>query len=92
MVPVRKETTVKQKKEFKKKNIVMERAARDVSEDLAKLNLPGTEPRLQCRPYVRFGGHNAMYGVQYRWRMLRHRHPTLGINQVARSKGDPMDG
>ena len=68
------------------KRIVMERAARDVSENLAKLNLPGTEPRLQCRPYVRFGGHNAMYGVQYRWRMLRHRHPTLGINQAARQE------
>ena len=65
------------------KTTVMEEAARDVSAKLAKMDLPATEPRLQCRPYVRFGGHNAMYGVQYRWRMMRHRHPTLGTTREA---------
>ena len=60
------------------KKAVMEKAAEEVSRQLASRGLPPTEPLLKCRPYVRLGGFKAMFGVQYRWRMLKHRHPDFG--------------
>ena len=58
-----------------------------MSKQLEDRELPPAEARMQCRRYVRIGGCNARYGVQFRWDMLCRRHPRwavpLGQQQLA---------
>ena len=41
--------------------------------------MPAAEARMHCRRYVRIGGCNARYGVQFRWDMMRRRHPRWAV-------------
>ena len=50
-----------------------------MSRQLEDRELPAAEARMQCRRYVRIGGCNARYGVQFRWSMLSHRHPRWAV-------------
>jgi hypothetical protein len=52
------------------KSRVQEAAAAHMSRQLQDRELPAAEQRMQCRRYVRVGGCNARYGVQFRWSML----------------------
>eukprot|EP00952_Eustigmatos_sp_NYUAD-ZCMA_P010524 43071-Eustigmatos_ZCMA.PRE.1 len=58
---------------------VQEAAAAHMSKELQDRELPPAEKKLQCRLYVRIGGCNARYGVQFRWSMLSHRHPRWAV-------------
>jgi hypothetical protein len=61
------------------KSRVQEAAAAHMSRQLEDRELPAAEQRMQCRRYVRVGGCNARYGVQFRWSMLCRRHPRWAV-------------
>jgi len=61
------------------RNRVQQAAAAFMTRELEVRELPPAEGRMHCRRYVRIGGCNARYGVQFRWSMLSHRHPRWAI-------------
>eukprot|EP00952_Eustigmatos_sp_NYUAD-ZCMA_P009705 40084-Eustigmatos_ZCMA.PRE.1 len=50
-----------------------------MTRQLEDRGLPAAEVRMQCRRYVRIGGCNVRYGVQFRWDMVCRRHPRWAV-------------
>ena len=50
-------------------------AVEDIKKKAIERNLPSPELRMAPRPYIKQGGAYAVYGVQFRWHLVRQQHP-----------------